>query len=172
MKDPEFQDILHSLTENWNDLTFEDVQYMFREWQIRLNWVMENGGEYYSESSKKNGNLLGRHWQSFLHTLYLLENKLSICETKPDSFYTASRAIWRADSVLNHVKSQVWILWRRMAQPHQSVVRTSSRCGSEALLSTSLVLQADEPLGMMFAPRLQNPWATSSRSTPVRPTKN
>jgi hypothetical protein len=28
---------------------FEDVQSVFREWQIRLNWVMENGGEYYSE---------------------------------------------------------------------------------------------------------------------------
>jgi hypothetical protein len=37
------------LTEIWNDLTFEDVQSVFREWKIRLNWVIENGGEYYSE---------------------------------------------------------------------------------------------------------------------------
>jgi hypothetical protein len=43
------QDILHYLTEIWNNLTFEDVQSMSREWQIRLNWVMENGGEYYFE---------------------------------------------------------------------------------------------------------------------------
>jgi hypothetical protein len=52
MKDREFstvQDILHRLTNIWNNLTFEDVQSAFREWQIRLNWVMENGGEYYFE---------------------------------------------------------------------------------------------------------------------------
>jgi hypothetical protein len=39
------QDILRCLTEICNDLTFEDVQFVFREWQIRLNWVMENGRE-------------------------------------------------------------------------------------------------------------------------------
>jgi hypothetical protein len=49
MKDRKFrtiQDSLRCLTEIWNDLTFEDVQSVFREWQIRLNLVMENGGEY------------------------------------------------------------------------------------------------------------------------------
>jgi histone-lysine N-methyltransferase SETMAR len=51
MKDREFhtvQDIRGWLTEIWNDLTFEDVQSVFLEWKIRLNWVIENGGEYYS----------------------------------------------------------------------------------------------------------------------------
>jgi hypothetical protein len=43
------QDILRRLTEIWNNLTFKDVQSVFHEWQIRLNWVMENGREYYSE---------------------------------------------------------------------------------------------------------------------------
>jgi hypothetical protein len=40
MKDREFriiQDILGCLTEVWNDLTFKDVQSVFREWQVRLN---------------------------------------------------------------------------------------------------------------------------------------
>jgi hypothetical protein len=66
MRDRKFhtvQDILGRLTEILNGLTFEDVQSVFLEWQIRLNSVIENGGEYYSESSNKNGNLLGRHSQ-------------------------------------------------------------------------------------------------------------
>jgi hypothetical protein len=45
-RDREFhtvQDILGRLTEIWNSLTFEDVQSVFLEWQIRLNWVIENG---------------------------------------------------------------------------------------------------------------------------------
>jgi hypothetical protein len=69
MGDREFhtvQDILGHLTEIWNRFTFEDVRPVFLEWQIRLNWVTENGGEYYSEQSKKNGNLLGRHSQGIL----------------------------------------------------------------------------------------------------------
>jgi hypothetical protein len=41
------QDIPLRLAEIWNDLTFEDVQSVFREWQIRLNGVIENDGEYY-----------------------------------------------------------------------------------------------------------------------------
>jgi hypothetical protein len=52
MKDRKFrtvQDILRRLTEIWNDLPFEDVQSVFREWQIHLNWVMGNVGEYYFE---------------------------------------------------------------------------------------------------------------------------
>jgi hypothetical protein len=69
MRDGEFQtvqDILGRFAEIWNDLTFEDVQSMFLEWQIRLKWIIENGGEYYSEQSKKNGNLLGRLSQGIL----------------------------------------------------------------------------------------------------------
>jgi hypothetical protein len=34
------QDILRRLTEICNNLTFEDVQSVFSEWQIRINWVM------------------------------------------------------------------------------------------------------------------------------------
>jgi hypothetical protein len=52
MKDREFhtvQDLCRRLTEIWNDLTFEDIQSVFLEWKIRLNWVTENGGEYYFE---------------------------------------------------------------------------------------------------------------------------
>jgi hypothetical protein len=52
MKDREFhavQDIRRRLTEIWNDLTFEDVQSVFLEWKIRVNWVIGNAGEYYSE---------------------------------------------------------------------------------------------------------------------------
>jgi hypothetical protein len=52
MRDREFhtvQDILGRLTEIWNGLTFEDVQSVFLEGQLRLNLVIENGGEYYSE---------------------------------------------------------------------------------------------------------------------------
>jgi histone-lysine N-methyltransferase SETMAR len=52
MKDREFhtvQDLRRHLTEIWNDLTFEDVQSVFLEWNIRLTWVIENGGEYSSE---------------------------------------------------------------------------------------------------------------------------
>jgi hypothetical protein len=69
MKDQEFrtvQDILRLVTETWNDLTFEDVQSVFHEWQIRPNWVMENGGDYNFQSSKKNGNLLSKHSQGIL----------------------------------------------------------------------------------------------------------
>jgi hypothetical protein len=69
MRDRQFhtvQDILGCLTEIWNGLTFEDVQSVFLEWQICLNWVTENDGEYYSEYNKKNGNLLGRHSQAIL----------------------------------------------------------------------------------------------------------
>jgi hypothetical protein len=52
MRDREFrtvQDILSRLTEIWNGLTFEDLQSVLLEWQIRLNCIFENGGEYYSE---------------------------------------------------------------------------------------------------------------------------
>jgi hypothetical protein len=69
MKDWKFhtvQDVLGRLTQIWNGLTFEDVQSVFIEWQIRLNWALENGEEYYSKQSKNNGNLLGRHSEGLL----------------------------------------------------------------------------------------------------------
>jgi hypothetical protein len=40
MKDGEFrtvQDILPRMTEIWNDITFKNIQSVFREWQLRLN---------------------------------------------------------------------------------------------------------------------------------------
>jgi hypothetical protein len=43
------QDILGRLTEIWNGLTFEDLKSVFLEWQIRPNWVIENGGVPHSE---------------------------------------------------------------------------------------------------------------------------
>jgi histone-lysine N-methyltransferase SETMAR len=52
MQDREFhtiQNILVRLAQIWDDLTFELLQSMLCEWQIRLNWVIEHGGEYYSE---------------------------------------------------------------------------------------------------------------------------
>jgi hypothetical protein len=52
MKDRKFhavQDIRPRLTENRNDLTFEDVQSVFFERKIRIIWVIENSGEYSSE---------------------------------------------------------------------------------------------------------------------------
>jgi hypothetical protein len=52
MQDREFhtvQDILVRLTQIWNDLTFEALQFVFCEWQVRLNWIIEYGREYYSE---------------------------------------------------------------------------------------------------------------------------
>jgi hypothetical protein len=52
MKDRDFhtvQDIRSQLTEIWTRLTFEDIQYVFLAWKIRLICVIENGGEYYRE---------------------------------------------------------------------------------------------------------------------------
>jgi histone-lysine N-methyltransferase SETMAR len=68
MKDREFHAVqgIRGLTEIWNDLTFEDVQSVFLEWKVRLNWVIENGGEYSSQYNKKNDNLFGRHFQGIL----------------------------------------------------------------------------------------------------------
>jgi hypothetical protein len=69
VKDREFhtvQDIRSSRTEIWKGVIFEDVQSVFVEWKIRLNWVIGNGREDYSNSSTKNGDLLGRHSQGIL----------------------------------------------------------------------------------------------------------
>jgi hypothetical protein len=52
MKDREFHTvpvIRGRLTEIWKGLTFEDVQSVFLERKILLNWVVGNGREYYSE---------------------------------------------------------------------------------------------------------------------------
>jgi histone-lysine N-methyltransferase SETMAR len=42
-------DIQTALAKVWNDLTFEEVARVFQEWRRRLEWVIENGGEYYHE---------------------------------------------------------------------------------------------------------------------------
>jgi hypothetical protein len=52
MKDRELhtvQDIRRRLTEIWNGLNVKGVQSVTLEWKIRLNWVIENGGEHYRE---------------------------------------------------------------------------------------------------------------------------
>jgi hypothetical protein len=36
----------------WNDITFADVQSVFRDWIRRLAWVAESDGEYTSEWNK------------------------------------------------------------------------------------------------------------------------
>jgi hypothetical protein len=38
---------LAAVTENWNELTFEDIQIVFHDWTERLIWVIFNSGEYY-----------------------------------------------------------------------------------------------------------------------------
>jgi hypothetical protein len=43
------RDIHPRLTEIWNGLNFKDVQSVSRQWKIRLNWVIENGGEHHRE---------------------------------------------------------------------------------------------------------------------------
>jgi hypothetical protein len=52
LKDREFhtvQDIRLRLTEIWNGLNFRDVPFVYLEQKIRLNAVIQNGGEYYRE---------------------------------------------------------------------------------------------------------------------------
>jgi histone-lysine N-methyltransferase SETMAR len=39
--------ILADITENWNELTFEDIQRIFHNWMERLIWMITNGDEYY-----------------------------------------------------------------------------------------------------------------------------
>jgi hypothetical protein len=87
------QDILRRLTEIWNDLTFEDVRSVFRERQIRLNWVMENGGEYDFGYNKKNENLLNKHSQGILSARLLdtLYNIYCVCQSLFQIFSSTSR---------------------------------------------------------------------------------
>jgi hypothetical protein len=69
MEDREFhkvQDIRSQLTEIWTRLTFEDVQSVFLEWKIRLNWVIEKVCEDYRECSQRNRDLHDAHFQSIL----------------------------------------------------------------------------------------------------------
>jgi hypothetical protein len=50
MKERVFQSeeqILASVTESWNELTFEDIQRVFHNWMEHLIWVIANSGEYY-----------------------------------------------------------------------------------------------------------------------------
>jgi histone-lysine N-methyltransferase SETMAR len=42
-------EIENAIAQVWNDLTFDDVQSMFRDWSQRLAWVADNGGEHISE---------------------------------------------------------------------------------------------------------------------------
>jgi hypothetical protein len=41
------QHILEAITQSWNELTFEDIQRVFRNWTERLIWIIVNSGEYY-----------------------------------------------------------------------------------------------------------------------------
>jgi hypothetical protein len=55
LRDREFSssdEIEDAIAQVWNDLTFDDVQSVFRDWIRRLAWVAENNGEYMSESNK------------------------------------------------------------------------------------------------------------------------
>jgi hypothetical protein len=48
MKEQVFQSeeqSLDAITENWNELTFEDIQRVFHNWMERLIWVIANSGE-------------------------------------------------------------------------------------------------------------------------------
>jgi transposase len=50
MKERVFQSeeqILATITERWNELTFEDIQRVFHNWMEHLIWVIANSGEYY-----------------------------------------------------------------------------------------------------------------------------
>jgi hypothetical protein len=45
-------DIEDTIVQVWNELTFDDVQIVFRDWIRRLAWVAENDGEYMTEYNK------------------------------------------------------------------------------------------------------------------------
>jgi hypothetical protein len=52
MKDMELSiedEIVEAITIIWEGVTFDTLQSVFQEWIQRLNWVMENNGEYYFE---------------------------------------------------------------------------------------------------------------------------
>jgi hypothetical protein len=52
IKDREFhshEGIKEAIPVGWDDLTFDDVQSIFRDWMGRLAWVIEHEGEYLLE---------------------------------------------------------------------------------------------------------------------------
>jgi hypothetical protein len=52
LRDREFsssEGIKDAIAQIWNDLTFDGVHSVFRNWIRRLAWVTENDGEYISE---------------------------------------------------------------------------------------------------------------------------
>jgi histone-lysine N-methyltransferase SETMAR len=52
LRDREFSpsdEIEDAVEQVWNDLTFDDIQSVFRNWIRRLAWVAENNEEYIRE---------------------------------------------------------------------------------------------------------------------------
>jgi hypothetical protein len=52
LRDREFSssdEIKEAIAQVWNNLTFDDVQSVFREWIRHPAWVAENDGKYISE---------------------------------------------------------------------------------------------------------------------------
>jgi len=41
------KEILDAVTELWDEVTFEELQNVFLAWMERLQWVIQNGGEYF-----------------------------------------------------------------------------------------------------------------------------
>jgi hypothetical protein len=42
-------EIEDAIAQGWNDLNFDDIQSVFRDWIRRLAWVAEDDGEYICE---------------------------------------------------------------------------------------------------------------------------
>jgi hypothetical protein len=52
LKDREFHshdEIEEAIPMAWNDLTFDEVQSVLRNWMKRFRWLIENWGEYITE---------------------------------------------------------------------------------------------------------------------------
>jgi len=41
------KEILDAVTELWDEVTFEELQNVFLAWMERLQWVIQNSGEYF-----------------------------------------------------------------------------------------------------------------------------
>jgi hypothetical protein len=41
------KEILDAVTEIWDKVTFEELQHVFLTRMARLQWVIQNGGEYF-----------------------------------------------------------------------------------------------------------------------------
>jgi hypothetical protein len=48
-KIPSSDEIEGAIAQVWNDIAFDDLQSVFRDWIRRLAWVAENDGEYIRE---------------------------------------------------------------------------------------------------------------------------